>query len=125
MHTESHEPLRSLMKGHNILRCCERHLFLQQNNFIAKAPLAAATTELTGYLLRVLIRLGRNGRCNYPGEQGKMGNIPATVVLLVKILIKEKNLNLCLYCVECFGIRGTNSLCRRANHRTRTLSVPA
>lgn len=42
-----------------------------------------------------------------------MVNIPDTGVLLVNILIKGKKLSLCLYYVECFGIRGTNSLCRR------------
>lgn len=42
-----------------------------------------------------------------------MVNLPATGVLLVNILIQEKKLSLCLYYVECFGIRGTNSLCRR------------
>lgn len=42
-----------------------------------------------------------------------MVNIPATAVLLVNILIKEKKLSLCLYYIECFGIRGTNSLRRR------------
>lgn len=39
------------MKGHSLLRFRERHLFLQQNNFIAKVPLAAVTTNLTGYLI--------------------------------------------------------------------------
>lgn len=45
------ESLRSLMKGHSILRFSKRHLFLQQNNFIAKVPLATGTTDLAGYLI--------------------------------------------------------------------------
>lgn len=49
VHAKRDESLRSLMKGHSILRFCERHLFLQQNNFIAEVPLAAVTTDLTGY----------------------------------------------------------------------------
>lgn len=51
MHTKRDESLGSLMKGHSILRFCESHLFLQQNNFIAKVPLAAVTTDLTSYLI--------------------------------------------------------------------------
>lgn len=42
-----------------------------------------------------------------------MVNVPATGVLLVNILVKEKKLSLCLHYTECSGIRGTNSLCRR------------
>lgn len=49
MHAKRDESLRSLMKGHSILRFRERHLFLQQNNFIAEVPLAAVTTDLAGY----------------------------------------------------------------------------
>lgn len=51
MHTKRDESLRSLMKGHSMLRSCERYLFLQQNNFIAEVPLSAVTTDLTGYLI--------------------------------------------------------------------------
>jgi len=39
------------MKGHSILSFGERHLFLQQNNFIAEVPLATGTTDLTGYVI--------------------------------------------------------------------------
>lgn len=51
VHTKRDESLSSLMKGHSILRSSERYLFLQQNNFIAEVPLAAVTTDLTGYLI--------------------------------------------------------------------------
>lgn len=42
-----------------------------------------------------------------------MVNIPAAGVLLVNILVQGEKLSLCLYYVEYFGIRGTNSLLRR------------
>lgn len=60
--TERDESLRSLMKGHSILRVSERHLFLQQNSLIAKVPLAPLANnrpDELSYLPRISTRLGK------------------------------------------------------------------